>query len=590
MRIKKMSLLSVFAFGFLAIVGCKQKPEQADLTLLYTTDLHGAILPYDFNKNRDAQVSLANVATYVKQERENNKNGVIMLDGGDLLQGQPSIYYSNFEDTISEHIQARVMEYIGYDAAAVGNHDIEPGESVYTKVQDDFDFPWLAANAIDTRTGKPFFTPYTILERQGVKIAILGMITPNIHAWLPKYLWENIEFRDMVETAKEWVPYIQKNEKPDLLIGLFHSGSDYTVGGNDINTPMNENGGIPAVTKVDGFDIVLLGHDHQEKADSIINDFGHKVIVLNAQTGARYVGRIDIKMRRNGNGYEKTYKPSLVPMKGVAKDPEFAANFAPDVERINNYVDAQIGTLTEELVSEAGLYGPSEFMDLIHDAQLQATGAEISFAGILSTDAVIKPGKLTMRNLFTLYKYENLLYSMSLSGQEVKDFLEYGFGRQYNQMKTMNDHLLNFKKDEQGNLVKSSRFGYSFVTPSFNFTSAAGIKYSVDVTKPVGERVTILSMSDGTPFDPAKRYKVAVNSYQASGGGGFFFDGLGFTKEETDARVINASKNDVRKYIADYIRKKQTITPTSRGDWQVIPTNFFEAGKATDMKLMKGTK
>lgn len=585
-----MIILPAVALGLAALVGCKQKPKEAELTLLYTTDVHGAILPYDFNKDRVATTSLANVAAYVKQERDKNKDGVLLLDGGDFLQGQPSIYYSNFEDTISEHIQSRVMEYVGYDAATVGNHDIEPGESVYARVQKDFDFPWLAANAIDTRTGKPFFEPYAVFERNGIKIAVLGMITPNISAWLPKYLWENIEFKDMVETAQEWVPYIQKKEKPDLLIGLFHSGSDYTVDGNTLDTHKNENGAIPAVMKVDGFDIALLGHDHQEKAEVITNNFGHKVAVLDAQTGARYVGRADIKLRRNGDSYDKEIVPSLVEMKNVAQDSAFVATFDKDVKQINEYVDAEIGLLTDTLRSQDALYGPSEFMDLIHNAQLQATGADVSFAGVLSTDAVIPTGKLTMRNLFTLYKYENLLYTMSLTGKEIEDFLEYGYDRQYNQMKSPTDHLLNFKKDEKGNLIKNPRFGYTFVTPSFNFTSAAGIKYTVDVTKPAGEKVTILSMSDGTPFDPAKEYKVAVNSYQASGGGGFFFDGLGFTKEQTDARVINASKNDVRKYIADYIRQQKQITPKSRGDWKVIPENYFEAGKATDKKLMNNGK
>lgn len=571
----------------MAILGsCDRKPKEAEITLLYTTDLHGSVLPYDFNRDKKAATSLANVATYVKQEREKNQNGVLLLDAGDFLQGQPSIYYSNFEDTISRHLQARVMEFIGYDGATVGNHDIEPGEDVYARVQKDFNFPWLAANAIDTRTGEPFFQPYAVYNKNGIKIAVLGMITPNIHAWLPKYLWENLEFEDMTESAQKWIPYIQKNEKPDLIIGLFHSGSDYTVEGNTIDTHKNENGGIPAAMKVDGFDIILLGHDHQEKAEVITNNFGNEVVVLDAQTGARLVGRADIKLKRKGNKYEKEITPSLVEMKNVAEDAEFIEAFAADVDLINEYVDAQIGMISDTLRSADALYGPSEFMDLIHNAQLAATGAEVSFAGVLSTDAVIPTGKLSMRNLFTLYKYENLLYTMSLTGQEIKDFLEFGFGRQYNQMKSTSDHLLNFRKDENGNLIKNPRFGYTFMTPSFNFTSAAGIKYTVDVTKPVGERVTVISMSDGKPFDLDKKYDVAVNSYQASGGGGFFAEGLGLSKEETDARVVNASKKDVRKYIADYIIAQGIIKPVSRNDWKVIPENYFKSGKKNDMNLM----
>jgi 2',3'-cyclic-nucleotide 2'-phosphodiesterase/3'-nucleotidase len=392
----------------------------------------------------------------------------------------------------------------------------------------------------------------------------------------------------MVECAQQWVPYIKEHEKPDLLIGMFHSGSDYTVGGSDLDTYKNENGSIPVAMKVDGFDIVLMGHDHQEKVATITNNFGHEVVLVDAQTGARCLGRVDIKLRRNGDGYDKIITPSLVDMRDVKPDSAFVATFDADVKKINEYVDAQIGLLTDTLSSRDALYGPSEFMDLIHNAQLAATGADVSFAGVLSTDALIPAGKLTMRHLFTLYKYENLLYTMRLTGDEIRRYLEYGYDRQYNQMKSPSDHLLNFKRDSLGNLEKNPRFGYTFVTPSFNFTSAAGIKYTVDVTKPAGERVTILSMSDGTPFDPNKEYKVAVNSYQASGGGGFFPDGLGFSKEETEAHIINASKKDVRKYIADYIREQGTITPASRNDWRVIPDKYFEAGKATDEKLMRG--
>ena len=182
--------------------------------------------------------------------------------------------------------------------------------------------------------------------------------------------------------------------------------------------------------KVDGFDLVLLGHDHQEQSSVIINEAGNKVVVLDARTGARLVGRADIKLKRNGKVYDKEISPSLIDMKDVMPDKGFVEYFQKDVDLINNYVDAQIGYLTDTLRSEPALYGPSEFMDLIHNAQLSATGADISFAGVLSTDAVIPTGKLSMRNLFTLYKYENLLYTMSLTGQEIHDFLEFGYGRQ----------------------------------------------------------------------------------------------------------------------------------------------------------------
>ena len=277
---------------------------------------------------------------------------------------------------------------------------------------------------------------------------------------------------------------------------------------------------------------------------------------------------------------------SLVPMKDYPVDSAFIEAFAPDVEKINKYIDSPIGILSDTLYSEPGLFGPSSFMDLIHNAQLEATGADISFAGILSPYAVIPKGKITMRHLFTLYKYENLLYTMRFTGEEVRRFLEYGFSRQYNQMRSASDHLLNFKKDENGRLIESSRFGYEFMTPTFNFTSAAGIRYTVDVTQPEGKRVTIISMSDGTPFDADKDYRVAINSYQASGGGGFLSEGLAWSKEEAESRIIDATPKDVRKYIAEYISRRPVIVPECRGDWTVVPKMYFEQGMKNDRELI----
>ena len=244
------------------MASCGKRPDTENIVILCTTDLHGAIMPVNYITGDSARTSLANIATAVDSVRDANNGKVLLLDGGDFLQGQPSIYYSNFEDTVETHIQAKVMDFLMYDAATVGNHDIEPGKAVYDRVREDFDFPWISANILDKKTGKPYFKPYAVFNKMGVKVAILGLTTPTIPNWLPENLWEGLEFEDMVESAAKWVPVIQEKEKPDVLIGLFHSGSDYTVNGSNIDTKLNENGGIPVAMKVDGFDIVILGHDH----------------------------------------------------------------------------------------------------------------------------------------------------------------------------------------------------------------------------------------------------------------------------------------------------------------------------------------
>lgn len=575
------------ALTALALTSCQSRPEQADLVLLYTTDVHGACLQYDIKLNRPATTSLANVCTYVQEQRELNPDAVMLFDTGDILQGQPSMYYYNYVDTTSTHIAAAIYNYLGYDAIGVGNHDIETGEEVYYgRLPKQFQMPMLCANAIDQRTGKPMFQPYSVIERQGVRIAILGMITPNIGAWLPKQLWPHLEFQDMVECAQHWVPIIQQQEKPDVLIGLFHSGTDYMSGGADLDTPYNENGGVPAAIKVPGFDIVLCGHDHNFGLMDVVNVAGDTVKVLDAQTQAVKVGRADIHLQldpKTGR-YAKRITTSLANMKEVQPDAEFCRTFQYAVDSVNQYVDSPIGELSSTLYGEPSLYGPSEFMDFIHEVQLWATGADISMASVLTAHDSVAAGPITMRQLFTLYKYENLLFKLRMTGAEVQKYLEFGFDRQFNQMKSADDHLLAFRFNADGSIDRND-YGPRFVTPTFNYTCAAGIRYVLDVSKPLGQRITILSMSDGTPFSLDHEYVVAVNSYQASGGGDFIPVGLGWDGATLKDRTLSADMKDVRRYVAEYIRLQGVVTPRLRGDWQIVPHDWWLKGMQTDIRF-----
>jgi len=584
MKLRNWLLISAMALTFAA---CEKKPAEADLVILYTTDTHGALLPWDIKHDAQARTSLANVSTYLKWERALNKDKVLMFDTGDFLQGQPSVYYYNYCDTTSLHVAAAAYNYLQYDALGVGNHDIETGEDVYgRRFKNQLEMPWLAANAIDQRTGQPMFQPYATFERQGVKVAVLGMITPNIHAWLPKSLWPNLEFEDMVECAQKWVTKIREEENPDLLIGLFHSGGDYTMNGSDMDTRFNENGAVPAAIKVPGFDLCLLGHDHQIREMKVANIAGDSVLLIDARTQAQLVGRVDVHMILQGNGtYKKEMKVEMVNMETYAPDEEYAEYMKEYVETSNNFVNSPIGELTADLPGINGLYGPCPFMDLIHDAQLWATKSDISLAAVLSPYEMVPAGAVTMRHLFTLYKYENQLFCVSMTADEVRQYLEYGFASQYNTMKNANDHLMAFRTNDKGE-VQMGKGGARLKGVTFNFTSAAGIRYTVDVSKPEGERVKLMSMSDGSAIDPEKLYRVAINSYQYSGGGQFIPEGLKWDEAKLKERTLDTTPIDVRRYIAEYIRQHTPITPHLRGDWKVIPTDWWEKGKARDMKLM----
>lgn len=569
---------------------CSFKPDEAVITLYCTTDVHGSIFNYDLKQDKATNNSLSNVSEYLKNATQKDKKDYILLDGGDFLQGQPSNYFSNVIDTGTMNLASKVLNYLKYDAAAVGNHDIEAGHKVYDKVRGELQLPWLAANIIDLRTGEPYFKPYTILFRNGIKIAVLGLTTPGVPKWLPRHLWRGMEFADMVETAKRWVPRILEQEKPDLLVGLFHSGFNYNYAGENENTPKNENASMLVARKVEGFDVVVIGHDHQEKVELITNDVGREVLIIDPRSHASCLGKVTIRLKRKNGEYRKSYKAELIDLSQTEQDSEYNLRFQPELEKVKEFVDAKIGTFTEPVSGREGLFGPSSFTDLIHNAQLAYTDADISFSTVLQMDAQISKGDITVRDMFNLYKFENGLYTMKFTGDEIHRYLEYAYFLQYNTMRSPNDHLLKFQTGPDKQIVRNNQGQYLLANDYFNFSCAAGIRYTVDVSKEPGLRVKIHSMSDGSPFYPDSTYRVAINSYRGNGGGGHLSKGMGLTKEDMVNRIISIKDNDVRFYIAEYIEKNKVLTPQCRNDWKVIPEAWFRAGMERDYKLLYPTR
>lgn len=561
----------------------------SDLSIILTTDMHGAFLPYDFLRQEPDSNSMANVASLIRQVRSENPDGTILLDNGDLIEGTPAMYYYNYEAVREPHLASRVMNYLEYDAMTVGNHDLEGGESVYyDHLMRDYKMPWLGANAIDTRNDKPMFKPYAIIERKGLKIAVLGLVTCEVPKWVPKLACPHLEFETMMVSANYWVPYIERTERPDLLIGLFHAGSE-TVESTDGNGWKFLDGAIPVTQKVRGFDLVLLGHDHLERQDTIVNDYGDSIAVYQPSAHGEMVGRIDLHVHRNqrkANGHLKAdIVAKSVATKELPIDRDYMQNLVGVQDEVNAFLDNSIGAMPRQLDGSASLVGPSNIMDLVHSVQLSVSGADISMASCISNFTSIEGEALTMRQLFAIYKYENQISKIWMSGYDVKRFLEFGYSRQFNQMRSADDHLLSFVCDKDGQ-VMMDRFGPVMLTPQYNFTSAAGINYTVDVSKKIGERVTIHSMADGSPFQMEKRYNVVMSSYQAAGGGAFLPIGLGWNKEEIAFHTIYSTVRDMRFYINQYIRELKNQSQVPLGQWQVVPQDWWQAAKDRDLEIL----
>lgn len=554
------------------------KEKTIDLKFIETSDVHGSFFPYDFINRKPKAGSLARVATYVNQLRSQHGENVILLDNGDILQGQPVNYYSNYVDTTSANIAAQVVNYLRYDAQTIGNHDVETGHRVYDKWVSATHCPILGANVIDTKTNKPYLKPYTILKRGGARIAIIGLLTPAIPNWLGENLWSGLRFEEMVSSARQWMRVVKEQEKADIVIGLFHSGKD---GG--ITTPhYKEDAALAVAREVPGFDVVFFGHDHTRYADAVTNSEGKLVACLDPANNAMSVAQADLQLvKKKGRWCVKESLWKLVDVADLPVDNEFVDHFSAFNETVKAYANRVIGTFENTISTRDSYFGNSAFNDLILNLELSITKADVAFNAPVSFDVAIKKGPVRVADMFNLYKYENQLFVMRLTGKEIRKALEMSYDLWVNTMTSPNDHLLLLDSQTRGD---QQRLG--FKNFSFNFDSAAGIDYEVDVTKPNGQKVKVLKMSNGEPFDENKYYKVAVNSYRANGGGELLTRGAGIAKDDLDDRIVWRSEFDLRHYLMEEIKRLGTLNPQPNTNWRFVPEQWTQEAAKRDRLLL----
>ena len=567
-------MMAFLGIGYTPVSASSEK--EVTLKLIETSDVHGCYYPYDFIRRHSVQGSLARVSALVGEMRKTYGDRLILMDNGDILQGQPVAYYYNYIDTTSVHVVADMLNYMHYDVATMGNHDIEAGHAVYDRWVSQCKFPVLGANIIDVKTGKPYLPPYKVIEREGVKVVVLGMITPAIPSWLPEQLWSGLRFEDMETSARKWVKWIQEKEKPDVLIGLFHAGPE----GNKLDNVV-ENGSGDVARRVPGFDVVFMGHDHVRACQKIINEAGDSVLLVDPANMAKVVADVTVKVvKKDGKVIRKSVEGKLASVDRYTPDEAFLKTFEKQYQATADFVSRKIGRISKTITTKDAYFGPSAFIDLIHQLQLDITGADVSFCAPLSFAAEIKEGDIYVSDMFNLYKYENMLYTMTLTGKEIKDFLEMSYAIWTNQMESPDDHLMLLNEKDKG-------FG-RFKNPSFNFDSAAGILYTVDVTKPQGEKINIRSMADGTPFRMDKMYKVAVNSYRGNGGGDLLTKGAGIPKQDLAKRIVFATEKDLRYYLMKRIEEVKILDPRPLNQWKFIPEKWVEPAAKRDYRLLFG--
>ena len=495
------------------------------------------------------------------------------MDAGDMLQGQPIVTYYNYVRTDAENIASSVSNYMRYDVRTMGNHDVETGHAVYDKWVKEMTCPMLGANITNTATAQPYYKPYIVFKRGGVKIAVIGLITPGVPSWLSETLWSGMHFEDAVESAKKWMDIMKKNERPDIIVGLFHTG---------IHDRSKTNGSLNDATleiarRVPGFDVIFYGHDHATHYEEVKSSDGSTTIIVNPANNAMNVADAEFVVDKKS----KKLSVNIVDISQKKVDEGFMKTFEQQIEEVKRYVDTEVGSFATSMTSRDCYFGNSSMVDFIHDVMLSVSHADVSFASPLSFDVTVKAGPATLSDMYKLYSYENELCVVDLTGKEIKRYLEKSYERWATTMTSPDDHLLRVSSGDAG---RDKYFGLA--TPFYNLDSAAGINYVVDVTKPAGQRINITTMADGTPFDEARHYRVAVNSYRAAGGGGLLTNGAGIEKAKLEDRIVWRGDHTLRDYIIEYVRTKGKVEVAPHNNWSFVPAEWTVPAAQRDRLLL----
>ena len=404
----------------------------------------------------------------------------------------------------------------------------------------------------------------------------------NQDFWFPK-IERNIQ-RDIEEgnldevSAQELVDKVRMDEKPDVVIVATHSG----VGSGDGS--LLEGQGMDLFNSLSGVDFVICAHDHRPVVHK--ND---TICLLNAGSHCRNLGHGRLALTvRNGRIVSRVLDGELINIDRKKVDQEMKARFAADYKAVKEFTTKEVGTLLTSLRTRDSYTGMSDYLNLLHTLSLGCAPAQISLAAPLTFDGYVKEGTILFNDLFTIYPYENQLYVIEMTGKEVKDCLEYSYNKWINTIASPDENLLQIVNAAD---PRTGSRNWSFVNRSYNFDSAGGLCYDVDVTKPMGSRIRISYLADGTPFDENAQYNVAVTSYRANGGGGILRDGAGIDTDRIDDRVVEYYP-EIRDILYDYLVAHKEIDPATIGDrtvigeWSFVPEDLAAKALEQDMKLV----
>ncbi|MGW4273224.1 bifunctional metallophosphatase/5'-nucleotidase [Streptomyces seoulensis] len=554
-----------------------RSPKRYALTVLGTTDLHGHVFNWDYFKDaeyKDAAGNaqgLARISTLVNEiRRERGRHNTLLLDAGDTIQGTPLTYYYAKVDPITAkggpvHPMAQAMNAIGYDAAALGNHEFNYGIETLRTFERQLDFPLLGANALDAKTQRPAFAPYFMKKFQvhggpPVKVAVLGLTNPGIAIWDKAYVQGKLTFPGLEEQAAKWVPKL-RSMGADVVIVSAHSGTSGTSSYGD-QLPYVEDAAANVARQVPGIDAILVGHAHLEIPElKVVNEkTGRTVVLSEPLCYAERLSVFDIDLVfEKGRWHVESVAASLRDSRTVADDPRITRLLKDEHAKVVKYVNQVVGQATDTLTTVDARYKDAPIIDLITKVQedvVKAALAGTAYAALpviaqaspFSRTSEIHAGDVTIRDLSSLYVYDNTLVAKLLTGAQVRAYLEYS--AEY------------FAQTAAGAAVDVDKLTNANNRPDYNYDYVSGLKYDIDVAQPAGSRIKNLTFN-GAALDDAQQFVLAVNNYRANGGGAFPYVAA--------AKELWSESTEIRTRIAEWVTAKGVLDPKDFAsvDWRL---------------------
>ncbi|WP_202707375.1 5'-nucleotidase C-terminal domain-containing protein [Sporosalibacterium faouarense] len=535
--------------------------DDITITVLGTSDIHGAVNSWAYESNTDyGDIGLVRIASIVNSVKSENPN-TLLIDNGDTLQGSiltDDLYNS---DLTKPNPMIDMMNFIGYDAMVLGNHEFNFGLDLINKAVEEANFPILSANTYNKADDSHFVKPYIIKEVDGVKVGILGLTVPSIPRWDgPKV--ESLTFKHMGQEAKKYAEEL-KEKGADIIVASVHAGLD----------TRHEEDGSDAAKLVAEYapqiDIMLVGHDHIT-VNEVIN--GVLVGAPSAANGqANEVVKFDIQLEKDGDEWKVASKEAnILTIADYEASSEAEEHAKPYHEATLKFLENTIGVATADFHPQSEVPGIPEaqirdtaVIDIINKVQLEATGADVAAAALFKNTSNLPKGDLNFANVFDIYKYANKLVAVEVTGKELKDYMEWS-AAYFNTYKP-GDITVSFNPDIRG----------------YNYDMFAGIDYKIDISKPAGERIVDLTM-DGEPVTDDQIIKLAINDYRYSG-----LTSMGIISGEA---YFNSDPITLRSYIRDYIEEKGSISPEVDNNWELTGIDLNHPLRDEIIQMVKDGK